>query len=80
MLVEKIIEEIFDEQYVYVVQGIGAQIIPLMTSSVRFDHIFFTGKYHGWTKNHGDGCQATDTRNIGAGGKEPHHCRCIRQH
>ncbi|MEY3562392.1 MAG: hypothetical protein RLZZ294_398 [Bacteroidota bacterium] len=43
MLVEKIIEEIFDEQYVYVVQGIGAQIIPLMTSSVRFDHIFFTG-------------------------------------
>jgi len=43
MIVEKIIEEIFDEQYIQVVQGIGAQIIPLMISTLRFDHIFFTG-------------------------------------
>jgi len=43
MIVEKIIEEVFDEQYMHVVQGIGAQIIPLMISTLRFDHIFFTG-------------------------------------
>ncbi len=43
MIVEKIIEEIFHEQYMHVVQGIGAQIIPLMISTLRFDHIFFTG-------------------------------------
>jgi aldehyde dehydrogenase (NAD+) len=43
MIVEKIIEEVFDEQYMHVAQGIGAQIIPLMISTLRFDHIFFTG-------------------------------------
>jgi aldehyde dehydrogenase (NAD+) len=43
MVVEKIIEEIFDEQYMHVVQGVGAQVIPLMISTLRFDHIFFTG-------------------------------------
>lgn len=43
MLVEKILEEIFESSYVHVVQGVGAEVIPMMISYVRFDHIFFTG-------------------------------------
>ncbi len=43
LLVEKIIHETFDAHYIYVVQGIGAEIIPALITSVRFDHIFFTG-------------------------------------
>ena len=42
-LVEKIIHETFDAHYIYVVQGIGAEIIPALINAVRFDHVFFTG-------------------------------------
>jgi aldehyde dehydrogenase (NAD+) len=43
VLVEKILHSTFDQQYIQVVQGIGAEIIPSLVSLVRFDHIFFTG-------------------------------------
>jgi aldehyde dehydrogenase (NAD+) len=43
VLVEKILSEIFESNYVHVVQGIGEEVIPPMLSEVRFDHVFFTG-------------------------------------
>ena len=43
ILVEKIIHKTFDSAYIYVVQGIGAEVIPSLINAVRFDHIFFTG-------------------------------------
>ncbi len=42
-VIEKIIKEIFTEEYVCVVQGDGAEAIPAMMKDFRFDHIFFTG-------------------------------------
>jgi aldehyde dehydrogenase (NAD+) len=42
-LVVKIIEEIFPEEYVLIVPGDGAEVIPNMLDSFTFDHIFFTG-------------------------------------
>lgn len=43
ILIENIISKIFDEKYITVVQGIGAEVIPTMIKGFRFDHIFFTG-------------------------------------
>ena len=42
-LIEKIIAATFPENYIRVVQGIGAEIVPEMIDNFRFDHIFFTG-------------------------------------
>ena len=42
-IIEKIIKEIFPAEYVHVVQGDGAEIIPAMMNAFRFDHVFFTG-------------------------------------
>jgi aldehyde dehydrogenase (NAD+) len=42
-IIEKIIKEIYSEEYVQVVQGVGGEIIPAMMNSFRFDYIFFTG-------------------------------------
>ncbi|HEX4372272.1 MAG TPA: aldehyde dehydrogenase [Puia sp.] len=42
-IIEKIIKEIYSEEYVRVIQGDGVEIIPAMMNSFRFDHIFFTG-------------------------------------
>ena len=40
---EKIISEVFSKEYIDIVQGDGAQLIPEMMQSFRFDHIFYTG-------------------------------------
>lgn len=42
-VVIKIIEEIFPENYIKVVSGDGAQVVPEMINDFRFDHIFYTG-------------------------------------
>ena len=42
-LVIKIIQEIFPEEYVLIVPGDGAEVIPNILDSFTFDHIFFTG-------------------------------------
>ena len=42
-LIENIISKTFDEKYIAVIQGIGAEVIPEMIGAYRFDHIFFTG-------------------------------------
>lgn len=42
-IMQKIIEETFDEQYISYVTGDGATVIPAMMNSFRFDHVFYTG-------------------------------------
>jgi aldehyde dehydrogenase (NAD+) len=42
-IIEKIVNEIYPDQYVRVVQGDGGETIPAMMNNFRFDHIFFTG-------------------------------------
>ena len=42
-LVEKIISENFDPQYIAVVKGDGAVAVPALMNNFRFDHVLFTG-------------------------------------
>jgi aldehyde dehydrogenase (NAD+) len=42
-IMQKIIEQVFTAEYVYMVQGDGAAVIPEMMTAFRFDHIFYTG-------------------------------------
>ncbi len=42
-LLEKILVQNFDEQYIAVVQGDGKEVVPLLMNNHRFDHVFFTG-------------------------------------
>ncbi len=42
-IIEKIITEIFPSEYVHVVQGDGATVVPVMMQAFRFDHVFYTG-------------------------------------
>jgi aldehyde dehydrogenase (NAD+) len=42
-LVEKLIVEIFPAEYILTVQGNGAEVVPAMMNSFRFDHVFYTG-------------------------------------
>ncbi|MFN5422351.1 MAG: aldehyde dehydrogenase family protein [bacterium] len=43
LLIEKLMAKTFNGEYVHVEQGVGAEVIPSMMSTVRFDHVFFTG-------------------------------------
>jgi aldehyde dehydrogenase (NAD+) len=42
-IIEKIIKETFPPEYISVVQGDGAEVIPAMMKGFRFDHLFYTG-------------------------------------
>lgn len=42
-VVEEIIIEAFPREHVTVIQGEGAQLVPELMESFRFDHIFYTG-------------------------------------
>ena len=42
-IIVKIIGETFDENYIKVISGNGADVVPEMINSFRFDHIFYTG-------------------------------------
>jgi len=42
-VLQKIIENIYPPQYVYVIQGNGAEVVPALMRHFRFDHIFYTG-------------------------------------
>jgi aldehyde dehydrogenase (NAD+) len=42
-IIEKIISETFDSNYVAVIQGAGSIVGPQLIEKYRFDHIFFTG-------------------------------------
>jgi aldehyde dehydrogenase (NAD+) len=42
-LVKKMVQENFDQRYLYFAEGDGAEIIPAMMNEFVFDHVFFTG-------------------------------------
>jgi len=42
-IIVKIIEETFDANYIKVITGNGAEVVPEMINTFRFDHIFYTG-------------------------------------
>lgn len=42
-VLEKMITETFSPEYVKVVQGDGAEVVPMMMRNFRFDHVFYTG-------------------------------------
>lgn len=42
-LIEKMITENFSEEYIKVVTGDGAEVVPAMMKNFRFDHVFYTG-------------------------------------
>ena len=42
-IIEKIIKKSFQGEFVSIVQGDGAQVIPSMMDNFRFDHVFYTG-------------------------------------
>ncbi|MEO5782702.1 MAG: aldehyde dehydrogenase [Ginsengibacter sp.] len=42
-LMEKMIRENFSEEYIKVVTGDGAEVVPAMMKNFRFDHVFYTG-------------------------------------
>lgn len=44
-VIEKIITEAFSPHYIKVVQGDGAEVVPLMMKNFRFDHVFYTGSF-----------------------------------
>ena len=42
-VMKKIVEEVFDSNYVWLVEGDGATVVPSLMHSFRFDHLFYTG-------------------------------------
>jgi aldehyde dehydrogenase (NAD+) len=42
-VIEQMLKTAFSEDYIAVVQGVGAEVIPGLMQAVRFDHVFFTG-------------------------------------
>ena len=42
-LTEKMIREIFPPEYIKVITGDGAKMVPAMMKNFRFDHVFYTG-------------------------------------
>lgn len=42
-LLEKLLVQNFDEQYIAVVQGEGKEVVPALINNHRFNHVFFTG-------------------------------------
>lgn len=42
-IIQSILEAIFPSDYVLCVEGEGAAVIPALTNTFRFDHIFYTG-------------------------------------
>ena len=43
VLIEKMINKFFSGEYIKVISGDGAEVVPAMMKSFRFDHVFYTG-------------------------------------
>lgn len=42
-IIKQMIEETFDKNYISIVEGDGATVIPKMMNNFTFDHVFYTG-------------------------------------
>ena len=45
-VMKQLIEETFPKEYILYTEGDGAEIVPAMMQSFRFDHVFYTGSTH----------------------------------
>ncbi|RYZ27108.1 MAG: aldehyde dehydrogenase family protein, partial [Chitinophagaceae bacterium] len=45
-VMKKIIAENFSADYIFYVEGEGAEVVPQMMNNFRFDHVFYTGSTH----------------------------------
>jgi aldehyde dehydrogenase (NAD+) len=43
VVIEQMITETFSPQFIKVVQGDGAEVVPMLMRNFRFDHVFYTG-------------------------------------
>ena len=67
----KMIEEIFKENYIMIVQGEGASVIPPMMQDFRFDHVFYTGSTHVGTIIYEMAAKKLTPVTLELGGKSP---------
>ncbi|HYM93281.1 MAG TPA: aldehyde dehydrogenase [Chitinophagaceae bacterium] len=42
-VIKKMIEKAFTKEYIFYLQGEGAQVVPQMMNNFTFDHVFYTG-------------------------------------
>jgi aldehyde dehydrogenase (NAD+) len=42
-VMKKVINSIFDSNYIFFVEGDGAEVVPAMMNNFKFDHVFYTG-------------------------------------
>ena len=42
-VMQQIIDEVFEKQYIQLIEGDGAAVIPEMMNNFTFDHVFYTG-------------------------------------
>jgi len=42
-IIKKMMDSLFPKEYIWCVEGAGAEVIPPMMEQFRFDHIFYTG-------------------------------------
>jgi aldehyde dehydrogenase (NAD+) len=70
-LLEKIIKEIYPPEYISLIQGDGAAIIPSMMNNFRFDHVFYTGSTQVGTIIYGMAAKKLVPVTLELGGKSP---------
>lgn len=70
-VVENLIDETFDREYISVVQGNGAEVVPALMDEHRFDHIFFTGSEAVGKKIAEQAAQKLTPVTLELGGKSP---------
>jgi len=70
-VIEALIDDTFDREYISVVQGNGAEIVPKLMDQHRFDHIFFTGSEAVGKKIAEQAAQKLTPVTLELGGKSP---------
>ena len=70
-VIEMLISETFDREYISVVQGSGAEVVPALMDQHRFDHVFFTGSEPVGKKIAEQAAQKLTPVTLELGGKSP---------
>jgi aldehyde dehydrogenase (NAD+) len=70
-VMETIIKETFPPEYIWLVQGNGAEVIPAMMNNFRFDYVFFTGSIPVGTAIYKLAAQKLIPVTLELGGKSP---------
>ncbi len=71
IIVNKIIKEIFAENYVQIFEGNGAEVVPNLMNNFRFNHVFFTGSTAVGKIIYGLAAKDLVTVTLELGGKSP---------